>query len=177
MNGRKVVFLDRDDTLIEDKVYLNDPKQIFYLPEVFESLKLLQDGGYELYVVTNQSGVPRGLVTHENIAEIHNVIHQDFAQRDVEILGFAYAPHLPDSDHYLRKPNPGMLLEAAKEHNIDLKQSWMVGDRMTDVEAGHRAGGRSILYGNKETPEGSPFSPPEAHVQSLLEMARFILKN
>ncbi|MCC7405892.1 MAG: HAD family hydrolase [Bdellovibrionales bacterium] len=174
---KRAVFFDRDGTLIEDKLYLNDPHQIVYLPGVFESLRRLRDGGFHFVVVTNQSGVPRGLVDVGNLRQIHELIRGEFASQGIDILSFHDAPFMTDSNHYFRKPNPGMVLEGARFYNIDLKSSWIVGDRMSDVEAGHRAGTRAVLLGSLESPLGSEFAPPEAHVQTLPEVADFILRH
>lgn len=171
---KKAIFLDRDNTIIVDKIYLNDPEQIEYLPNVFESLKQLYDAGYIFIVVTNQSGVPRGLVQEENIAKIHQRIQNRFKEHDMEITDFYYAPHLPESGHPWRKPGTGMLDQAQKEHNIDFQQSWMVGDRMTDIEAGHRAGCQTVLLKiTKE--EASPFDPPEHIIYDFKELGPIVL--
>lgn len=174
---RKVVFFDRDDTLIKDYIYLNDPEKLTFLPYAFECLKNLKEAGFDFVIVTNQSGIARGLVEIKNMNEIHRRMRDAYAKIGVDILEFSYAPYLPVTDHYLRKPNPGMLEEAAFKYRIDLKRSWMVGDRMTDVEAGHRAGTRTILLSGKESPEGSPYSPPEYFVDTLQEVCEAILKN
>ena len=174
--AKKVIFLDRDGTIIEDKIYLNDPNDVHYLPDVFEALSLLHKEGYEFVIVTNQSGVPRGLVQEENIAKIHKIIADEYAKHDVPILGFYYAPHLPDSDHPLRKPDVGMLDAAEKDHGpIDFEASWMIGDRMTDVECGHRKGCRSIFLTITEDPKESEFRPAEYETGNLLDAAKFIL--
>ena len=173
---QRAVFLDRDGTIIEDEIYLNDVNKIRYLPHTFEALKLLQDLNYKLIVVTNQSGLARGFVEIDKLKAIHKKIYQDGAKRGVEIVGFYYAPFMPITNHYLRKPNPGMLGEAQFHFHIDMKNSWMIGDRMTDVEAGHRAQTQSILIGNWESPQHPQFISPEAHVDNLLEAAQFIAK-
>lgn len=172
---KPAVILDRDGTLIVDRIYLNDPEQIEYLPGVFEALRLLRDHGFVFCVATNQSGVPRGLVDVRNLDEIHRRIQAKFAAEGVDILSFHSAPFMTDNDHHFRKPNPGMLLEAAQWYNLDLPRSWMVGDRMSDVEAGHRAGTRSVLLGSTEDVEASGFAPPEIHSPGLLFAAREII--
>ncbi len=173
MGFKKAVFLDRDGTLIIDKIYLNDPDNIEYLPGVFESIKSLSDAGYMLIVVTNQSGVAKGIVSLENLDEIHRRISVRFETNRSPIAGFYYAPFPSDQPHPMRKPNPGMLLQAASEHGIDLKSSWMVGDRWTDVEAGHRAGCRSIFLKGTEEPSTNDGSVPIA--DTLADMARIVL--
>ncbi len=176
MAKKPAVILDRDGTLIVDKIYLNDPDQIHYLPGVFSALRLLRDHGFSFSVATNQSGVPRGLVDVRNLDEIHRRIQAKFASEGVDILSFHSAPYMTDNDHVFRKPNPGMLLEACSWYGFDPLASWMVGDRMTDVEAGHRAGMRSALLGVSDPPSGWPqFSPPEIHEPDLLSVAREIV--
>lgn len=166
------VILDRDGTLIVDHIYLNDPEKIEYLPGVFEALRLLRDRGFKLFVATNQSGVPRGVVDVRNLDEIHRRIRDKFSLEGVDILSFHSAPYMTDNDHHLRKPNPGMILEAAQWFNLDLPRSWMVGDRMTDVEAGHRAGTKSALLGPILDSE---FAPPEICAPNLLVAAQEIV--
>lgn len=176
MPAKKAVFLDRDGTLIVDMIYLNDPERIEYLPGVFEAMRLLRDYGYVFCVATNQSGVARGIVDVRNLDEIHRRIQAKFCNEGVDILSFHSAPYMTSFDHPMRKPNPGMLLEAARWHDLDLSQSWMVGDRMTDVEAGHRAGCRSALVGVQENPDHfRQFRPPEVHGLNLLDIAREII--
>lgn len=172
---KPAIILDRDGTLIVDRIYLNDPNAIEYLPGVFEALRLLRDRGFVFAVATNQSGVPRGLVDVRNLDEIHRRIQEKFASEGVDILSFHSAPYMTDNDHIHRKPNPGMLLEAAAWYNLDLSKSWMVGDRMTDVEAGHRVGCRSVLLGTLEDPSRSSYDPPEIHAPNLLSAAREII--
>ncbi|MCM2280600.1 MAG: HAD family hydrolase [Bdellovibrionaceae bacterium] len=174
---KKAVFLDRDGTVIIDKIYLNDPSQIDYLPGVFEALRQLQEAGFIFVIVTNQSGVARGIVQIENIEKIHEIISRDFAQHGVHFAGFYYAPYSVESNHPMRKPNPGMLEAGAKEHGIDLSQSWMIGDRMTDVEAGLRAGTKTVLLaGHEVPPEGTPRGP-DFIAHGLMEAAQWILKS
>lgn len=172
---QKAIILDRDGTIIYDKVYLNDPKLIEYIPGSFEALRMLRDLGYIFVIATNQSGVARGIVDIKNLYKIHDIIRDDFAREGVDFAGFYYAPFSVESNDFSRKPNPGMLLQAAKDHNIDLKQSWMIGDRMTDVEAGHNAGTKSILL-TEVKPEGLK-PQPEAVVPDLMAAAKFITLN
>lgn len=173
--GKKTIFLDRDGTIIIDKIYLNEPEAIEYLPGAFEALRILRDHGYSFVIVTNQSGVARGIVSIKNLYRIHEIIRADFARQGVDFLGFYYAPYLVESEHPFRKPRPGMLLQAMHDFNISPEESWMIGDRMTDVEAGHRAQTKSILLEGVETPYSSPYQPPEAFVKDLLEASSVIL--
>lgn len=172
---RKAIFFDRDGTLIIDKIYLNDPDQIVYLPDVFDSLKRLRDAGFTFVMVTNQSGVARGIVSLENLAEIHRRITVEFQKHGIEFAGIYYAPYSVESNHHMRKPNPGMLETAALEHGLDLQASWIVGDRASDAEAGLRAGCRSVLLEGVEDLQKLPFAPPTFVAKDLVEMTNQIL--
>ncbi len=171
---KKAVFLDRDGTIIRDMVYLNDPAAIDVFTESYEAIKLLNQAGYVIILVTNQSGVARGIVQEPILKQINQIIVDDFRKNGAEILDVYYCAESVDSNHANRKPNPGMLLDAAEKHQIDLKQSWMVGDRMTDVDAGLRAGCKSILLQNSTTPK---FEISETLVvaSEMLDAARIIL--
>lgn len=168
---QKAVFLDRDGTIIIDKVYLNDPHQVEFLPGAIQGLKALKKKGYLLIVVTNQSGIARGLVQKENLKKIHERMQELLKIENIQIDGFYYSPHAADSNHPMRKPNPGMLLQAAKEHRIDLAASFMIGDKPLDVEAGHRAGVKSILLGSAVDSAGADFVTVD-----LLSAAQWILR-
>ncbi len=175
---KKAVFLDRDGTIIKDMVYLNDPSNIHVFKESYEAIEQLNRNGYTIIVVTNQSGVARGIVKESILKEINSIIVEDFKKNGAEIHDVYYCAEAVDSGSHLRKPNPGMLLEASQKHGIDLKKSWMIGDRMTDVEAGLRAGCRSILLQNETTPpiDGS-FPPPKVIAKDMLDAVKFILES
>lgn len=171
---KKAIIFDRDGTLIVDKIYLNDPNKVEYLPDVFKALRALRDAGYVFCVATNQSGVPRGLVDVRNLEKIHQKIRADFAREGVDFLSFHSAPFMTNTDHWFRKPNPGMLLEAVQWHNLDPSKSWMVGDRITDVIAGHRAGMKTVLLRNTEeykqiTPETESEAQPEIICDQVID--------
>ena len=149
--ANKAVFMDRDNTLIEDPGYLSDPGAVRLLPGVELAMKSLAQAGYKLVVVTNQAGIARGLLTEEALEKIHAELRRLLAEKDVHLDAIYYCPYHPEGtvegygiDSDLRKPKPGMLLQAAKELDIDLSQSWMVGDSPRDVGAGQRAGCRTI---------------------------------
>ena len=167
------VFLDRDGTLMHDAGYLSDPAGVEIYPGVAETLGRLKAAGYRLVIVTNQSGIGRGYFTE---AQYHEV-----AARVEELLGPGlidatyFCPDHADAPSNHRKPNPGMLLDAAAHLDIDLAKSWMVGDRDGDVQAGVSAGAQSILVqtgiGAKASSEGAVFV-----AKDLAEAASFILR-
>jgi D-glycero-D-manno-heptose 1,7-bisphosphate phosphatase len=148
----KAIFLDRDDTLIEDPGYISSPEQVSLLTGVPKALIELKALGYKLIVVTNQSAVARGIVTEKGLGEIHKRLEQLLAEKNAFLDRIYYCPYHPDGavkkyrqESGLRKPNPGMLLKAAEEMDLDLDQSWCVGNSSTDIEAGLRAGCKTIL--------------------------------
>ena len=148
----KAIFLDRDDTLIEDLGYINSPEQVKLLDGVAEALIELKALGYKLVVVTNQSAVARGIVTAKVLGEIHNRLEQMLAEKGALLDRIYYCPYHPDGvvqkyrkESDCRKPNPGMLLRAAEEMDIGLGQSWCIGNSLRDVEAGFKAGCKTIL--------------------------------
>ncbi|MFH1461981.1 MAG: HAD family hydrolase [bacterium] len=148
----KAAFFDRDGTLIEHVDYLDSIENIKIIPESIHLCKYLQSQGYKLFIVTNQSGIGRGLFSVITLLEIHNYLHGVFAQCGVFFEKYYFCPHHPTeavNKEYLvdcncRKPGPGMLLRAAKEFNIDLKKSLMFGDKIIDIKAGQAAGCKSF---------------------------------
>jgi len=173
----KAIILDRDGTIIVDKLYLNDPNKIEYLPHAFDGLQKFRDAGYIFVVATNQSGVPRGIVSLENLHEIHRRMDVKLKSEGIDVLSFYYAPYMTESGHPMRKPGIGMAELAAKEHNIDLTKSWFIGDKMSDVESGHRAGMKSIFIKGTEDPAKSDYAPAELECDNLLQAAEFIINN
>lgn len=150
--SNKAIFLDCDGTLIEDPGYINSPDQVKLLEGVTEALVELRAMGYKLIVVSNQSGVARGIVTEQVLGEIHNRLRQQLAEKGAHLDEIYYCPYHPEGvvrkyrkESDWRKPNPGMLLAAADELKIDLSQSWCIGDSSRDIEAGLRAGCKTIL--------------------------------
>jgi D,D-heptose 1,7-bisphosphate phosphatase len=148
----KAIFLDRDDTLIEDPGYISRSEQVNLLTGVPRALIELKALGYKLVVVTNQSAVARGIVTEKVLGDIHKRLEQLLAEKNAFLDRIYYCPYHPDGavkkyrqESELRKPNPGMLLKAAEEMDLDLDQSWCVGNSSTDIGAGLRAGCKTIL--------------------------------
>jgi len=150
--SNKAIFLDRDDTLIEDLGYINHPDQVKLLDGVAKALIELKAMGYKLIVVSNQSGVARGIVSEQALSKIHDRLKQLLAEKGANLDRIYYCPYHPDGivakyrkESDWRKPNPGMLLAAADEMDIDHSQSWMIGNSGRDIEAGLQAGCKTIL--------------------------------
>ena len=142
---RPAVFFDRDGTLISDTGYLSCPNEVELLPGAIALLRGLRSAGFLLVVVSNQSGVGRGLITEEQARSVDHRFRAILAEYGFALDGVYYCPHAPDAECDCRKPKPGLLLRAAAELRIDLKRSYIVGDKLSDVEAGAAVGCRSIL--------------------------------
>lgn len=142
---RRAVFLDRDGTIIDDAGYLRDPGRVRLLPGAPEALNRLRNRGYRLVVVSNQSGVGRGLLTREDLENVHRRMAQELAGHGVALDGAYYCPHAPWEGCGCRKPSPGLLIKAAEEMGLDMHRSFMVGDKLSDISAGRRAGCRAVL--------------------------------
>jgi len=144
---KRAIFLDRDGTIIYDRGYLRDLEQVQLVPGVGEALSQLRKEGFYLVLVSNQSGIGRGLMMLEDLGRVHRQLVALLAEHGVYLDGTYYCPHAPWEGCACRKPLPGMLLQASEELGISLARSYMVGDKSTDIEAGKRAGCQTILFG------------------------------
>ncbi len=180
----RAVFLDKDGTLIEDVPYNVDPARVRLAPGAVEALRLLRGTDFRLIVVSNQSGVAHGLFPEAALAGVEARLRELLAAGGVALDGFYYCPHHPDGSVAAyatvcdcRKPLPGMLRRAAREHGIDLARSWLVGDILNDVEAGRRAGCRTVLLDNGHETEWvmSELRRPDCVAVDLLGAAWAIL--
>jgi len=141
----KAVFFDRDNTLIKDVPYNGDPDKVELLPRVREALDMLQHCGFTLFLISNQSGVGRGMITREQVRNVNNEMIRQLGKTYFKDIYLCYDdPNKPVTN--CRKPSPYMILEAVKDHNIDISRSFFVGDRLADIRAGHNAGCKSVLY-------------------------------
>jgi D,D-heptose 1,7-bisphosphate phosphatase len=160
---RKAVFFDRDNTIIADMEFSTDSAGLRPLPGALEALRRLQDAGWLLIIVTNQSGVARGRFSEEALRGLHEHLLRRFEQGGVRFAGIYFCPHYAGgkvAEYSIacdcRKPAPGLLLRAALELGVDLKQSWMVGDRPADIGAGRAAGCRTVRVGNADWSKSDP---------------------
>lgn len=172
------VFLDRDGTLIELVHHLTDPAEVALVPGAGEALARLRAAGWPVILVTNQSVIGRGLLTEAGLARVHDEMHR---QLGFELDGIYFCPLKPTQtdpaviEDPMRKPGPGMLLEAAEKQSLNLADSWMVGDTVSDIEAGRNAGCRTILV---ETGYGAGvdgYKGYDHRVATLAEAATLIL--
>jgi D-glycero-D-manno-heptose 1,7-bisphosphate phosphatase len=181
--SRKAVFLDKDGTLIENRPFDRGSEHIQWLPGTIEGLQVLHRAGYALIVVSNQGGIAQGLFTVEDLLSEELALRAELAKVGVPLSGFYYCPHHPEG-HVpsfsvgcdCRKPNPGLLTQAARELNVDLTHSWMIGDILHDVAAGRAAGCRTVLLtnGNETEWDLTPFRWPHFIADEVFEAARLI---
>ena len=178
---KRAVFLDRDGTLIEDKDYLHRPEEVIFFPGAIEALKKLQAAGFLLFLVTNQSGVGRGLFTMADVENVHAHIIAMLARDGVGFEKIYVAPEAPDEPSRGRKPSPQFLFDARDEFGIDPGQSFMIGDKVSDLECGWNAGvKKSILvrtgYGAEVERRSREKLARATVVDSLAEAEAWILK-
>lgn len=149
---KQAVFLDRDGTINYDVGYLNHPDQVRLIPRAGRAVSLLNKAGFTTVVITNQAGIAKGFLKEELLPAIHQQLARLLAQEGARIDGFYYCPHVPGGfvKEYAiqcrcRKPNPGMILEAARELGLDPERSYVIGDKLCDVELARNVGARGIL--------------------------------
>lgn len=177
---RPAAFLDRDGTIIVEREYLARPEDVQLIPGAAQALKRLADAGFALVVVTNQSGIARGLYGEEDYRAVQERLADLLRQAGVTLDGDYHCPHHPDytGPCDCRKPAPGLFLRAARELGLDLGASVYIGDRLRDVLPGLERGGRAFLvrtgYGREEAPD----APWEVVVvDDVLDVARWVADN
>jgi len=136
----KTIFLDRDGVINKEVNYLHKIKDFKFINGVFEACFQYQKLNYQIIIITNQSGISRGLYSDEDYHILNNWMLGQFKSKGIKILNSFYCSHLPTSKCKCRKPSPGMLLEANRIHNIDFTRSWMIGDKETDIQAANAVG-------------------------------------
>ena len=179
----KAIFIDKDGTLIRDVPYNVDPQKIELYPETGEALRQWQNAGYRIIVISNQAGVARGYFDETALPAVETRLQELLNPFGVTLNGFYYCPHHPAGSVpayaiacACRKPEPGMIIRAAREHGVDLSASWMIGDILNDVEAGNRAGCQTILIDNGNETEWlpGPFRTPTYRAANLAQAADVI---
>jgi D-glycero-D-manno-heptose 1,7-bisphosphate phosphatase len=142
---RPAVFLDRDGTICEEMGYLNHLSRLHIFPLAGAAIRKLNEAGWPVIVVTNQSGVSRGIFPESLVRHIHDGISEELSRAGARVDGYYYCAHTRQDDCGCRKPLPGLLERAAREHGLRLERSFVVGDRYADVELAHGVGGRGVL--------------------------------
>ena len=193
MKKNAAIFLDRDGTINEEVGYLDSPDKLVIFPSAVEAVRLINKSGFKGMVGSSQAGGARGRFGEDRGEKGHAALRDALRQRGALLDAFYYCPHHPTEGLHpyrqscdCRKPAPGLFLQAARELNLDLSASWMIGDRYNDIEAAHRAGAKGILvrtgYGADElSGEGpdaeTPAGKPEFIADNILEAVRLILED
>ena len=150
MNKLKTVFLDRDGVINKERNdYVKSISELEIFPNVAKNVELLKNAGFLVVIITNQSAINRGLITHEMVHKIHGSIQNHLKKNGTCVDGFFYCPHKPDENCICRKPKSGLLNKAILELNIDVNSSWMIGDNDSDIQAGLNVGCQTIKIGEK----------------------------
>jgi D-glycero-D-manno-heptose 1,7-bisphosphate phosphatase len=171
--GDKAIFLDRDGTLMRDTGYCSNPCEVEVLEDVARLLPELRKAGFKLIIVTNQSGIGRGYFTEKDFWAVQRELEKQLGPGVIDATYFCADTPQNASDR--RKPNPGMLLQAAEELGIDLKQSYMVGDKRSDAEAGIRAGVKATILFGKDAASDPMETEATMVAKDFREVAQFIL--
>ena len=149
MNKLKTVFLDRDGVINNERNdYVKSISELEIFPNVAKNVELLKNAGFLVVIITNQSAINRGLITHEMVHKIHGSIQNHLKKNGTCVDGFFYCPHKPDENCICRKPKSGLLNKAILELNIDVNSSWMIGDNDSDIEASISIGCKAIKIDN-----------------------------
>jgi D-glycero-D-manno-heptose 1,7-bisphosphate phosphatase len=170
---KKVVILDRDGTIVVDRNYLSDPAGLEFEPGAAEGLRSMYERGCRLVVITNQSGIGRGLFSHRRLLEIHDRLRQMVESTGARLEGIYYCPHTPDDGCDCRKPGLALFREAASELGFDASSAVVIGDKISDVEFGRRAGAATILVGANSSDLVSE-ARPDFVAADLIQAATFI---
>ena len=137
---QRAIFLDRDGVINKDLKYLYKIEDFIFINGIFKVCQHLQNLDYKIFIITNHSGISRGYYTQSDYQILSDWMISEFSKNSVTILDIFHCPHLPNSNCDCRKPNPGMLIEAKYKHNIDMQNSWMIGDKESDVQAAISSG-------------------------------------
>lgn len=184
------VFIDRDDTIIEDVGYISETEDVNFLPGAAEGLKLLSNAGFKLIVISNQSGLARGIISEDQLSQVNDTFLRMIDDAGIELTDYLYCPYYHDGkvekfrkDSASRKPSPGMIFHASYRHGIFLPTSWMIGDKDDDIASGQRAGLKTIkivgadpcVYPKKRS--GKSSSNPNFFADNLLKAGRIIFEH
>ncbi|MDB6016697.1 MAG: D-glycero-D-mannoheptose,7-bisphosphate phosphatase [Pedosphaera sp.] len=177
---KQAVFLDRDGTLIEEKEYLHQPEEVAIFPGALLAMRQLQEAGFALFLVTNQSGVGRGYFTLADMERVHEHLMGELARAGVRVERIYFAPEAPEQPSRGRKPSPQFLFDARDEFGIDLGGSYMIGDKLSDLECGWNAGVKESLlvrtgYGGKLERASAGKLKEAVVVDDLAAAAKWIL--
>lgn len=176
MSGDKAIFLDRDGVVVEDTGYVYKTEHFKLLPNAIKGMKLLRN--YKLFIVTNQSGIGRGFYTLSDFQKFNNHLLEQLKKHNVKIEKIYYCPHKPQDNCKCRKPKIKLLKDAEKEFKINLKSSFVIGDKKSDIELGNNAGCKTILVLTGDGINANAKDEISDYIaKDLLDAAKWILRN
>ena len=177
------VFLDRDGTLNEDAGYITSPDALILFPGVGEAIARLKEGGSRVILVTNQSAIARGLINKDDLHRIHRKLESKLKEDGGWLDGIFYCPHHPDDVCACRKPNPGLVNQATKQFGLNLSRSYLVGDKMIDMQLANRVGSKAVLVTTSEYSQKAVSAMQKKEIQvacvapSLCEAVNWIIQD
>lgn len=170
--SQKVIFLDRDGVVNYDFGYVFKIKNFEFVTGIFEACKFINSQGFEIIIVTNQSGISREMYTKEQFLSLNKWMLKEFHKNGINILDVFFCPHNPNDNCSCRKPLPGMFFEAQKKHKVDMHSSWLIGDKETDIDAATAANiGKKVLVRS-----GHPFSEAKSKADYIIDSIADIRK-
>ncbi len=176
---KRAVFLDRDGTICEEINYLSRAEDLRLFSYAATAIKLLNENNFSVILITNQSGIARKFFDENDLREIHKKLESELAKSGAKLDAIYYCPHHSADNCDCRKPKTGLIKQALKDFEIDLKKSWMIGDKAIDVQTGFKAGTKTALvltgYGQKEVERLE--NEPDLIAKDLLEATKFIIRN
>ncbi len=164
MIKKKAVFIDRDGVINVEKNYLYKIEEFQFIDGVFESLKYLQNQGYQLFIITNQSGIGRGYYTQEDFDILTSWMLKQFENNDIKIAQVEFCPHTPEENCNCRKPRTLMIDNILNSHNIDLENSWLIGDKRSDIECAKNANIQNTI----QVQSGHDFEPKDSSANFVI---------
>ena len=170
----KTIFLDRDGVVNKEVNYLHQIKDFEFMPGIFEACNYFQDIGFKIIIITNQSGIARGYFKENDYHKITAWMLKQLEKKNIKILDIFYCPHGPKSSCECRKPKPGMFIEAKKKHNIDMKDSWMIGDSERDITAASLAGITNTILVRSDLKLDQENSKAKYHLNSIKDIRDII---
>ena len=175
-NKKKIVFLDRDGVINIDKHYLYKIEEFEFTDNLFEACKYFISLNYEIIVITNQSGIGRKYFSEDDFKKLTAWMLNEFKKNGIKILDVFYCPHTPNENCSCRKPKPGMILQANDKHNIDFENSWLIGDKISDINAGINAGIKNTILITSEYLKKTDEINTQHIIKNIIE-TKNIIKN
>ena len=174
MNAIKIIFLDRDGVVNIDKNYLYKIEEFEFTDNLFEVCEHIISLGYQIIIITNQSGIGRNYFTQDDFNKLTLWMIKEFKKNNIEILDIFHCSHTPEADCKCRKPKPGMILEACKKYNINLENSWLIGDKLSDINAGINAGIKNTILIDSDYSNGKDKIGTNNIIKKIIEVKNII---